>query len=178
MNSILSAGPGISKADHYRHIYGQLLELIKGESDSLANAANTVALLFMSLPDVNWVGIYFARGEELVLGPFQGKPACTRIPFGKGVCGTAARQKETVVVPDVREFSGHIVCDPNSKSEIAIPLLNWGRLAGVLDIDSPVVNRFDDEDREGLESLVSLFLSCFSSDDLPDFEAMAKNASV
>jgi GAF domain-containing protein len=178
MNSILPAGPGISKAEHYSHIYGQLLELIKGESDSLANAANTTALLYMSLPEVNWAGFYFAHDDQLVLGPFQGKPACTRIPFGKGVCGTAARQKETLIVHDVRQFSGHIACDPDSKSEIVIPLLNWGRLVGVLDIDSPVVNRFDDEDREGLESLVSLFLSCFSSDDLPDFETLAKNASV
>jgi GAF domain-containing protein len=114
----------------------------------------------------------------LILGPFQGKPACTRILVNEGVCGTVAARNETIVVPDVEKFPGHIVCDPNSKSEIAIPLLNWGRLLGVLDVDSASLNRFDEEDRDGLESLASLFLSSFSTDDLPDFEALANNVSA
>src|SRR5690242_460088 len=148
MNPILRAEPGLSKADAYRHIYEQLAELIRGESDSLANAANTAALLFMSLPDINWVGFYFVHDEELVLGPFQGKPACTRIALGKGVCGTAARKRETIVVSDVNQFPGHIACDTASRSEIVVPLLNWGRLLGVLDVDSPVLGRFDEDDAD------------------------------
>jgi L-methionine (R)-S-oxide reductase len=164
---------GVTKADGYKQIYVQLSELVTNESDFLANSANAVSFLFHSLPDVNWVGFYFARERELVLGPFQGKPACTRIKFGEGVCGTAAASKETVVVSDVSQFPGHITCDVASRSEIVVPLLNWGRLLGVLDIDSPVPGRFDDEDREGLESLVALFVSSLSTDDLPDFEALA-----
>lgn len=175
MDTIQPVASAVAKADAYRQIYSQLSELLKGENDFFANAANTASLLFYSLPDINWVGFYFARGDRLVLGTFQGKPACTRIPFGEGVCGTAAARSETLVVPDVSEFAGHIACDPSSKSEIVIPLLNWGRLLGVLDVDSPILNRFDDEDRDGLESLASLFLSSFATDDLPDFEALAAN---
>jgi L-methionine (R)-S-oxide reductase len=152
--------------------YGQICEqldgLLRGESNFVANAANTSALLFQLLPDVSWVGFYIARGEELVLGPFQGKPACTRIAFGTGVCGQAAAQGRSIVVNDVDKFPGHIACDERSRSEIVVPLLNWGKLMGVLDIDSSSLNRFDDEDREGLESVVAVFLAGQSVDDLPD----------
>lgn len=157
-----------SKYALYQEICEQLQELIGNESNFIANAANTSALLFQSLPDVNWVGFYIAEGQELVLGPFQGKPACVRIPFGKGVCGKAAKQRSTVIVPDVNRFPGHIACDTASQSEIVVPLLNWGRVLGVLDIDSASLNRFDDEDEEGLESVVSIFLSSQTTNDLPD----------
>jgi L-methionine (R)-S-oxide reductase len=160
--------PAQSKFAFYQQICEQLQELIKNEANFVANAANTSALLFQSLPDVNWVGFYIAEGQELVLGPFQGKPACVRIPFGKGVCGKAAAERRTVVVPDVNKFPGHIACDTASRSEIVVPLLNWGRVLGVLDIDSVSLNRFDDEDAEGLESVVSVFLGSQSTNDLPD----------
>ena len=170
--------PDLVKADAYNQIYAQLSGLMAGESDFLANSSNTVALLFHSLPHINWAGFYFVRDQDLVLGPFQGKPACTRIKVGQGVCGAAARQRETVIVPDVQQFSGYIQCDAATQSEIVIPLLNWGRLLGVLDLDSPVPNRFDEDDREGLESLMSLFLSSLATDDLPDFEALARSVGV
>jgi GAF domain-containing protein len=153
----------------YREISDQLEALLGDEQDFVANAANASALLFQMIPGVNWVGFYLTRGENLVLGPFQGKPACSRIPIGKGVCGTAAAQQETLIVPNVNEFEGHIACDPGSASEIVIPLLNWGKLLGVLDIDSPIVNRFDEDDREGLERVASLFLAKQMTDDLPSF---------
>jgi L-methionine (R)-S-oxide reductase len=178
MNTIVPAAQGAAKADAYRHLYRQLQELLQGESDFLANAANASALLYHSLPEINWAGFYLLRDEELVLGPFQGKPACTRIPLGKGVCGTAAQAQETVIVRDVNEFAGHIVCDSNSKSEIVVPLLNWGRVLGVLDLDSPVLNRFDEEDQEGLEALMALLISSFPTNDMPDFEAMASNTAA
>ena len=122
-----------------------------------------------SIPDVNWVGFYLAEGDNLVLGPFQGKPACTRIAIGKGVCGAAAAARDTVMVGDIHDFDGHIACDAESKSEIVVPLLNWGRLIGVLDVDSPIANRFDEDDREGLERVASLFLAKQRTDDLPSF---------
>ena len=134
-------------------------ELLGDEKNFVANAANTSALLFQSLPDVNWVGFYIAEHGELILGPFQGKPACVRIPFGRGVCGNAAAQRKTIVVPDVNKFFGHIACDTDSRSEIVVPLLNWGKLLGVLDIDSASLNRFDDDDKDGIESVVSVFLA-------------------
>jgi GAF domain-containing protein len=165
--------PGQSKYALYQSICEQLQELVAGETNFVANAANTSALLFHSLPDVNWVGFYIAEGEELVLGPFQGKPACVRIPFGKGVCGAAALNQETQVVHDVDKFPGHIVCDSTSRSEIVVPLLNWGRVLGVLDIDSASLNRFDEEDEEGLESVVSIFLSSQTTNDLPDLSEAA-----
>lgn len=137
----------------YRELTRQLEALIAGEKNSLANAANFVGLLFNALPDVNWLGIYVLRGGELVLGPFQGQPACVRIPVGGGVCGTAAQKLETVRVADVHAFSGHIACDPLSRSEIVVPLLIGGKLAGVLDIDSPRLERFTEDDEAGLETL-------------------------
>lgn len=165
-----------NKVDFYQQICRQLQELLGNESDFVANAANTSALLAQALPDVNWVGFYLAQGEELVLGPFQGKPACVRIPFGKGVCGKAAETGETVIVPDVSKFSGHIACDPASRSEIVVPLLNWNRTLGVLDIDSASLNRFDEDDREGLESIASVFLASQTTNDLPDLsEEKAQN---
>ncbi len=162
-----------SKASLYQHICEQLQLLLGDEKNFVANAANTSALLFEQLPDISWAGFYMASGKELVLGPFQGKPACARIPFGKGVCGTAAAEQRTLVVPDVNEFSGHIACDPASRSEIVAPLLNWGRLIGVLDIDSASLNRFDEEDQEGIESIASVFVALQNTDDLPDFSAEA-----
>jgi L-methionine (R)-S-oxide reductase len=173
MFAIQSLPPGASKADNYRQIYRELAELVKGESNFLANAANVVSLIYHVLPDLNWVGFYWMQGEELVLGPFQGKPACTRLPLGKGVCGTAAQKAQSIIVPDVNEFEGHIACDTASRSEIAVPLLNWGKLVGVLDLDSAIPNRFDDDDSEGLEGLVAVFLSSHQGDDMPDFEALA-----
>lgn len=173
MHSPISIEPGNSKSKLYEQICEQLQELIGGEKNFVANAANTSALLFQSLPDVNWVGFYLPEGDDLVVGPFQGKPACARIPFNKGVCGTAAAQCETIVVPDVNEFPGHIFCDPASRSEIVVPLLNWGKLLGVLDVDSAKVNRFDEEDKEGLESVISVFLASQVTNDLPDLSEEA-----
>jgi len=161
----------------YQQICELLEELLGREKNFVANAANTSALLFEHLQDVNWVGFYIAEGSELVLGPFQGKPACVRIPFGEGVCGTAAIERRTVIVPDVHQFPGHIVCDTASKSEIVIPLLNWGKLLGLLDIDSASLNRFDEDDREGLESIVSVFLASQATNDMPDLAAEASVAN-
>jgi L-methionine (R)-S-oxide reductase len=130
----------------------------------VANAANLAALVYHSLPDLNWLGFYFLKDGELVVGPFQGKPACVRIAVGKGVCGTAAERIETIVVADVNEFPGHIACDAASRSEIVVPLVKGSRLIGVLDADSPVVGRFDDVDREGFERLAAVYLE---ASDLP-----------
>lgn len=138
----------------YRDLSRSLASLLEGETDVVANLANASALLFEFLDRVNWCGFYLVRGEELVLGPFQGKTACVRIPFGKGVCGAAAARRETVVVADVHRFPDHIACDADSRSEIVIPILQEGRLRAVLDVDSPETNRFDDADREGLELFV------------------------
>jgi L-methionine (R)-S-oxide reductase len=146
------------KPDLYRDLARELAALLAGEADRTANAANMAALLYHGLPDLNWAGFYFRQGEELVLGPFQGKPACVRIPVGRGVCGTAAARGTTVLVPDVHEFPGHIACDPDSRSELVVPLTEGGRVLGVLDLDSPLPARFDESDREGCEQLVALFL--------------------
>ena len=142
----------------YDQLAGELAGLLDGEPDLVANAANTAALLYHALPEVNWAGFYFLRGEELVVGPFQGKPACVRIRLGQGVCGTAAARRSTVVVPDVDKFPGHIACDVASRSEIVVPLLAGDELLGVLDLDSPRRERFDDADRRGLERLAKIFL--------------------
>jgi GAF domain-containing protein len=148
----------LSKAERYRALETSLESLLDGESDPLANLANAAALLAQSLDRVNWCGFYLLRGEELVLGPFQGKPACVRIPVGKGVCGTAAARLETLVVPDVNRFPGHIACDPASRSEIVVPILESGALRGVLDVDAPEPARFDEEDRTGLERFVEALI--------------------
>lgn len=147
------------KAGSYRELEKQLRALLSGERDFIANCANTAALLWHSLPDLNWAGFYRLDGNELVLGPFQGKPACVRIQVGKGVCGTAAITGKTVVVPNVHEFPGHIACDAASRSEIVVPLIKNGDLLGVLDLDSPKHNRFDAEDKKGLEKLVAVLLA-------------------
>lgn len=148
-----------AKAQLYANLVVQLLSLLKGEQNFIANAANFSALLFNSLPNVNWAGFYFLQGEELVLGPFQGNPACVRIPMGQGVCGVAAQQCETIIVPNVHEFPGHIACDVASNSEIVVPLFDGERLLGVLDLDSPAIGRFDDQDAEGLNELVTVFVA-------------------
>lgn len=142
----------------YDSLRAQLHELIADEPDALANAANFVALVFDAMPDINWLGIYVLREGVLVLGPFQGKPACVRIPIGQGVCGTAALQMKTLAVPDVQEFDGHIVCDPASRSEIVVPLIRDDRLLGVLDVDSPTCGRFTKYDQAGLEKLCETFV--------------------
>ena len=155
---IVKSDPSLSKSDTYREIGVQLKGLFADERSALANTANMCALLYQMLPEVNWVGFYFLQGGELVLGPFQGKVACVRIPLGRGVCGTAAERREILVVPDVNEFPGHIACDAASRSEIVLPLVQDGRLLGVLDLDSPKLSRFDHEDREGLEAAVNVLL--------------------
>ena len=147
-----------SKPDLYRDLARQLAALLAGEADRIANAANMAALIFHGLPDLNWAGFYFRRGAELLLGPFQGKPACVRIPVGRGVCGTAAARAATVLIPDVHEFPGHIACDPDSRSELVVPLVDSGAVLGVLDLDSPRLARFDESDQEGCEGLVALFV--------------------
>lgn len=147
-----------SKRDLYASLAQQLAALLEGEPDAIANAANMSALIYQLVPDLNWAGFYFMRGPELVLGPFQGKVACVRIAVGRGVCGTAAERKTSIVVPDVDAFPGHIACDGASRSELVVPLVRNGRVLGVLDLDSPHPNRFDDEDREGCERLVQIYL--------------------
>jgi len=156
---IVKSDPSLSKSGTYREIAVQLKGLFAGEHNGLANTANMCALLYQMLPDVNWVGFYFLKDRELVLGPFQGKVACVRIPLGRGVCGTAAERREILVVPDVHEFPGHIACDAASRSEIVLPLVQDGRLLGVLDLDSPKISRFDHEDREGLQAAVNVLLN-------------------
>jgi GAF domain-containing protein len=148
-----------SKAEAYTALESQLRALLHGERDFIANCANTAALLWHSLPDLNWAGFYRFVDGELVLGPFQGKPACARVQIGKGVCGTAAITGKTVLVPDVHKFPGHIACDAASLSEIVVPLIKGGDLLGVLDLDSPKLNRFDATDQAGLEKLAEIIIA-------------------
>jgi L-methionine (R)-S-oxide reductase len=155
---VVKSDPTLPKPAAYRELNLQLAGLFAGENNGLANAANMSALLYQLLPDVNWVGFYFLQGRVLVLGPFQGKVACVRIAMGRGVCGSAAERREILVVPDVHDFPGHIACDADSRSEIVVPLIQRGRLLGVLDVDSPKLARFDDEDREGLRAAADLLL--------------------
>ncbi|HLT89747.1 MAG TPA: GAF domain-containing protein [Woeseiaceae bacterium] len=147
----------------YATLERQLRSLIADEPDPLANTANFVGLLYNALPEVNWLGVYVLRGEELVLGPFQGKPACVRLPLGRGVCGSAAAARRTLRVPDVREFPGHIACDPVSLSELVVPLVVGERVLGVLDIDSPRTERFGEEDQAGVERLCAAFVDDLST---------------
>lgn len=142
----------------YDDLSEQLAALFEGESDPVANAANTSALLFQHLPELNWAGFYMLRGEELVLGPFQGRPACVRIALGRGVCGAAAARAASVVVPDVHAFPGHIACDAASRSELVVPLLRDGVVLGVIDLDSPREGRFDAHDQAGLERIATLYV--------------------
>lgn len=147
------------KAEFYRELSQQLEALLSGEADPIANAANSSALLFEMMPNLNWAGFYFLRGAELVLGPFQGKAACVRIPLGRGVCGVAAERGQSVLVEDVHAFPGHIACDAASRSELVVPLIRDGRVLGVLDLDSPAVARFDAEDRTGIEAIAAIYLA-------------------
>jgi GAF domain-containing protein len=154
----LTSTPVEGQSALYEDLLEQARALFKGERDFIANCANLSSLIFHTLPDVNWAGFYFHRGGELVLGPFQGKPACVRIALGRGVCGKAATDRRTVIVPDVHAFPGHIACDSASNAEIVVPLIAGDRLLGVLDLDSPRPGRFDDTDRVGLEAAVGLLL--------------------
>jgi L-methionine (R)-S-oxide reductase len=147
-----------SKLQLYHDLAEQLAALLAGEANRIANAANAAALIYHGLPDLNWAGFYFRDDAELVLGPFQGKPACVRIPIGKGVCGTAAARATAVLVPDVHQFPGHIACDPQSRAELVIPLIEAGVVSGVLDLDSLLAARFDEVDRIGCQQLVELFV--------------------
>ena len=153
--------PSQTRRSDAARLYSALRDILSlaGERDPIANAANTSALLFQMMPDLNWAGFYFLVDGELVVGPFQGKPACVRIALGKGVCGTAAQTRQTQVVRDVHEFPGHIACDAASQSELVVPLLKGGEVVGVLDLDSPRRGRFDAVDQAGCERLVGLFLA-------------------
>ena len=156
--------PGASRAELHAELLAQARALFEGERDATATAANLAALIYHTLPDLNWAGFYWMKGGELVLGPFQGRPACVRIAVGRGVCGTAAATRQTQRVPDVEAFPGHIACDSASNSEVVVPVMKDGRVLGVLDLDSPSRGRFDEADARALESLVALFVS---ATDLP-----------
>lgn len=164
MSHALSSIQASSKAEFYASLNRQLGAVLHGERDWVCNLAQTSALLIQLMPDLNWAGFYLLKDGELVLGPFQGKVACVRIALGRGVCGTAAAQRQTVVVPDVHNFPGHIACDSASNSEVVVPLLHQGRLLGVLDLDSPRLERFDAADGAGLEAVVATLLA---ASDLP-----------
>ena len=146
------------KADQYAQLLGQARGLMHGERDRTANAANLSSLVFHALPDLNWVGFYFFDGTELVVGPFQGHPACVRIALGRGVCGTAAVTRQTQRIADVDAFPGHIPCDSASRSELVVPLYDGDRLVGVFDLDSPIASRFDGDDQQGLETIARAYL--------------------
>jgi GAF domain-containing protein len=147
------------KAQFYRELVQQAEGLLAIERDAIANAANLAALIFHALPDLNWAGFYFLRDGELVLGPFQGRPACVRIAMGRGVCGTSADRGEAILVADVHEFPGHIACDVASHSELVVPLIAKGKVIGVLDLDSPSVARFDAADQAGVECLAAIYVA-------------------
>ena len=159
MTTFTAERPTGTKAEVYRELAQMAEGLFAGERDAIANAANLSALIAHGLADLNWAGFYFLKGPELVLGPFQGKPACIRIELGRGVCGTAAARRETIVVPDVELFPGHIACDAASRAEVVVPLMRDGQVLGVLDLDSPIPNRFDDDDARGLETLAQLWVA-------------------
>jgi GAF domain-containing protein len=146
-------------AEHYADLHSSLAGLLAGEPDFIANCANFAALVYTTLPDLNWAGCYLLRGNELVLGPFQGRPACVRIAMGRGVCGTAAARRASVLVEDVHAFPGHIVCDPVSRSELVVPMIKGEALIGVFDMDSPSPKRFDAADQAGMEAAVALLMS-------------------
>ncbi|HQY48089.1 MAG TPA: GAF domain-containing protein [Usitatibacteraceae bacterium] len=157
MFAVAPPAAGAAKPALYADLLAQARALLAGERDAGANSANLASLLFHALPGLNWAGFYWLKDGGLVLGPFQGKPACVRIALGKGVCGTAAASGRTVVVPDVHAFPGHIACDSASASEVVVPVVKGGRLMGVLDLDSPLPARFDEDDARGLEALVAAF---------------------
>jgi L-methionine (R)-S-oxide reductase len=147
-----------TKAEQYQQLLPQARAMVDGERDKIANAANLSALVYHALPDLNWVGFYFYDGKELVVGPFQGLPACVRIAIGKGVCGTAAATGKTQRIADVDAFPGHIACDSASRSELVVPLFKGDQLMGVLDLDSPILNRFDEIDQAALEQIAAIFI--------------------
>jgi L-methionine (R)-S-oxide reductase len=154
--------PNRSSADKtsvYTDLQSQLTAILAGERDFIANLSNTAAVLFHGLPDLNWAGFYLFKQDQLVLGPFQGKPACIRIAIGRGVCGSAAAGRKTIIVTDVHDFPGHIACDEASRSEIVVPLLHQSRLIGVMDLDSPSIGRFDADDAIGLEAIATILLN-------------------
>ncbi|WP_288192111.1 GAF domain-containing protein [uncultured Phyllobacterium sp.] len=154
------------KTEFYRELCAQLNGLLADENDAIANAANTSALIFQMVPDLNWAGFYFLYSEdELVVGPFQGKPACVRIAVGNGVCGTAVAQGTSILVEDVDAFPGHIACDAASRSELVVPLFHEGRILGVLDLDSPIPGRFDSIDQFGMEKLAAIYVAACNWDD-------------
>lgn len=153
----------LDKPEFFKELAAQLRALLADEADPIANAANTSALIFEMMPDLNWAGFYFLRSpEELVVGPFQGKPACVRIAVGRGVCGTAVERRASVLVEDVHAFPGHIACDAASRSELVVPLFRAGEVIGVLDLDSPLPGRFDKDDQAGVERLASIYVSASS----------------
>lgn len=164
MSHVVTAINASSKREFYASLNRQLEAVLHGERDWVCNLAQMSALLMQTMPDLNWAGFYLLKDGGLVLGPFQGKVACVRIALGKGVCGTASARRETIVVPNVHEFPGHIACDSASNSEVVVPLIADGRLLGVLDLDSPKLNRFDAEDAEGLGRSVAILLA---GSDLP-----------
>lgn len=151
-----------SKPEQYAQLLAQAQSLLHGETDRIANAANLSALIYHALPALNWAGFYFYDGHELVVGPFQGLPACVRIPLDKGVCGAAARSRQTQRVADVHAFAGHIACDSASRSELVIPLVKGDTLVGVLDLDSPEPARFDADDQHGLEAIAHAFVTALA----------------
>lgn len=161
--------PAGTKSEIHEELLRQVRGLLEGERDPIANAANIAALIWDGLPDLNWAGFYFMKGGELVLGPFQGKPACVRIAVGKGVCGTAAERRTAVIVPNVHEFPGHIACDSASNSEVVVPLMRKGTVVGVLDLDSPKLNRFDASDATFCEQIVKLWIE--GSDRMEGYDA-------
>jgi len=155
---MFAVSPAPTAASALEELAAQARALLEGERDATANAANVSSLVFHTLPDLNWAGFYWMKDGELVLGPFQGKPACVRIALGKGVCGTAAQQKRTVVVPDVHAFPGHIACDSASNSEVVVPVMKGGRVIGVLDVDSPMLARFGEAEARVLEEVARIFV--------------------
>ncbi len=158
----LAREPCESKPELYRALVDQARALLQGERDPVANAANLASLIFHSVPELNWAGFYFLRDGELVVGPFQGKPACVRIALGRGVCGTAAERRQTLIVEDVDQFDGHIPCDADSRSELVVPLIDGGALLGVLDLDSPIPGRFDAEDAAGFEAIAAVYVGALA----------------
>lgn len=155
----------MDKAELYRQIENQARGLAAGERNPIANAANFSALLWQMLPDINWAGFYFRKGRWLVLGPFMGKPACTRLQVGLGVCGTAVAESKTQIVADVHKFAGHVACDAASNAELVVPIFRYATIVGVIDIDSPSFDRFDENDAKGIEALARLW--AMRSDDVP-----------
>lgn len=148
------------KPAFYRELAAQMEALLAGERDAIANAANVSALIFQTVPDLNWAGFYFLRSpRELVVGPFQGKPACVRIAVGRGVCGTSVAERRAIRVDDVTKAENHIFCDPDSRSELVVPLIRGGEILGVLDLDSPVPGRFDADDQEGMERIAAIYVA-------------------